>query len=232
MKRPDTKLTKDDIIEYNLQLLPKVKDIEPTYSIITRARNYNIKGGGSIEIDIYLTGSGIPEANKLVLVWSSPNIIDASSPGIAKYIIKEFKTRLNGKDMVVPLTEEEEQRIELSPHGNIFELPNAFFLPVPKSEDQLIPRIMGERIHAGHPPLSISLETLKTAKSGNYKIDIVLTYRYQNIFKQASDKVEFHITNWWDRNQRWVGIAGIVSAITAFILLLLTFLNIFGFIGG
>lgn len=229
MKRPDTKLSKDDIIEYNLQVLPKVKDLEPTYSIVTRARNYNIKEGDSIEIDIYLTGSGIPEANKLVLVWSSPNIIDSSSPGIAKHIIIEFKTKLNGKDMVVPLTEEKEQRTELSPDGIIFELPEAFFLPVPKSEDRLIPQIMSERNSAGYPPLSISLNTSKKAKSGNYKIDIVLTYRYQKVVKQASDKVDFRITNWWDRNQRWVGI---ISAIIAFILLLLTFLNIFGFIGG
>jgi len=223
MKRPDTKLTKDDIIEYNLQVLPKVKDIEPTYSIVTRARNYNIKEGDSIEIDIYLTGSGIPEGNKLVLVWSSPNIIDPSSPGIAKYIIMEFKTKLNGKDMVVPLTEEEEQRTELSPDGIIFELPEAFFLPVPKSEERLIPQVMAERNSAGYPPISISLKTLRKAKSGNYKIDIVLTYRYQNVFKQASDKVEFRITNWWDRHQWKVITAG---AIIAFFSLILLVINI------
>ena len=232
MKHPDTKLTTDDVTEYNLQVLPKVKDIEPTYSIVTRARNYNIKGGDSIEINIYLTGSGIPEANKLVLVWSSPEIIDASSPGIATTNIIEFRKKVNGKDIVVPLTEEKEERTELSPHGIIFELLKAFFLPVPKSEERLIPQVMAERNSAGYPPISISLKTLRKAKSGNYKIDIVLTYRYQNIFKQASDKVEFRITNWWDRNQRWVGIAGIVSAIITFILLLLTFLNISGFIGG
>ena len=232
MKRPDTKLNPDDIKEYNLQVLPKVKDTEPSYSIIARARNYNIKGDDSIDIDIYLTGSGIPEANKLVLVWSSPENIDVSRPGIATTNIIEYRTKVNGENIVVPLTTEKEQRIELSPDGTIFELLEAFFSPVPKSEERLIPQIMSERNSAGYPPLSISLKTLKKAKSGNYKIDIVLTYRYQNIFKQASDKVEFRITNWWDRNQRWVGIAGIVSAIIAFILLLLTFLNIFGFIGG
>jgi len=232
MKQPDIKLTKDDIIEYNEKIVPLCKDIEPIYSLVTRARNHNIKGGDNIEIDIYLTGLGIPDANKLVLVWSSPNIIDNSSPGVATYCIREFRKKLNGKDMVVPVTSEElTDHIELGPAGIILYLLKAFFLPVPKSEELVMPQIMAERNSAGYHPMSISLKTLKKAKPGNYKIDITLTYKYRNIVKQASDKVEFHITNWWDRNQRRVGIAGIVSAIFAFILLLLTFLNIFSSIG-
>jgi len=233
VKLSDSELTKDDIIEYNLQMLPKVKDVEPTYSIVTRARNHNIKGGDSIEIDIYLTGLGIPAANKLVLVWSSPSIIDATSPGVSKYTIQEVTKKLNGKDMIAPVAGGEYiDRFKLGPDGITIHLNKGYFLPVPKYEEIYMPQIVGERIHEGYPPISISLKTLRKAKSGNYKINIVLTYRYQSIFKQASDKVEFRITNWWDRNQRWVGIAGIVSAIIAFILLLLTFLNIFGFIGG
>ena len=70
--------------------------------------------------------------------------------------------------------------------------------------------------------MSISLKTLMEAKSGDYNIDITLTYRYHNIVKQVSDEVEFHITNWWDRNQWWVITAG---SIIAFILLVLTFIN-------
>lgn len=228
MKRPDTKLTNNDIIEYKRKVLPKVKDMEPIYSIVTRARNYNIKGGESIEIEIYLTGSGIPQANKLVLVWSSPNVIDASSPGIATTIIKGYPTKVNGEDITVPLATEEEQRIELSPDGIIFELPEAFFLPVPKGEERLIPQIMAERNFAGYPPLSISLKTLNKAKSGDYKIDIALTYRYQNIFKQASDKVEFRITNLWDRNHWWILPASVIIAFIS--LLVVAFFNTWSFI--
>ena len=62
-------LTDDNIKEYNEKVLPLVKDIEPVYSIVTRARSHNIRGGDNIEIDIYLTGLGIPDANKLVLFY-------------------------------------------------------------------------------------------------------------------------------------------------------------------
>ena len=229
MKRPDTKLKPNDIKEYKLQVLPKVKDIEPTYSIVARARNYDIKGGDNIDIDIYLTGSGIPEANKLVLVWSSPEILDASKPGIATTNIIEFRTKVNGEDVIVPLTTEKEQCIELSPDGNIFELPKTFFSPVPKSEERLIPQIMGERISAGYPPFSISLKTLKKAKTGKYKVDIVLTYMHQKVMKQTSNSVEFRITNWWDRKQGWILTAG---AVIAFISLILLVFNIWFPIGG
>lgn len=230
MKRPDIKLTKDDIIEYNLLLLPKVKDIEPNYSIVTRARNYDMKGGDSIEIDIYLTGLGIPEANKLILVWSSPNIIDASSPGVATYCIREpILKKLNDKDMIVPVASDQlVDHVELGPAGVILNLLKAYFLPVPKSKEQFAPQVMAERNSAGYPPISISLKTLRKAKSGNYKIDIVLTYRYRKSVKQASDEVKFHITSWWDRNRAWVVTTGTVIA---FVLLVLTFLNIWGFIG-
>ncbi|MBA7618660.1 hypothetical protein ES703_25990 [subsurface metagenome] len=230
MKPSDSELTNDDIIEYNLQLLPKVKNIEPTYSIVTRARNYNIKGGDSIEIDIYLTGLGIPAANKLVIVWSSPNIIDASSPGVATYSIQEATKRLNGKNMIAPVAGKEFiDHYKLDPNGVTIHLNKGYFLPVPKYEAIHMPQIVGERIHEGYPPISISLKTLRKAKSGDYKIDSTLTYIYHNITKQASDKVEFRITNWWDRNQWWVITLG---SIIAFILLVLTVINIWFPIAG
>jgi hypothetical protein len=230
MEGEDTKLTKNDIIEYNEKMLPPLKDMEPIYSIVTRARNYNIKGGDSIEIDIYLTGLGIPETNKLVLLWSSPNIIDASSPGVATYCIREAHVKLNGKDMTAPVAGEEYiQHSELDPNGIMFHLSRGYFLPVPKYKHPQIPQIVGERIHKGYPPMSISLKTLKEAKSGDYKIDLTLTYSYKKTIKQTSDKVEFRITSWWDRHQWWILTAG---SIIAFILLMLTVVNIWFPIGG
>ena len=82
-----------------------------------------------------------------------------------------------------------------------------------------MPQIVGERIHEGYHPISISLKTLKKAKSGDYEIDCTLTYKHREIVKQASDKVEFRITNWWDRHQGWIVTSG---SIIAFILLVLT----------
>lgn len=229
MGKNDIKLSAEDIVEYNRELLPKVKDLEPVYSIVVRARNHNIKGGDNIEIDTYLTGLGIPEYNKLVLLWSSPNVIDTSSPGVATYCIQEAKS-LNGRGMIAPLAGSKfVGQHKLDPNGITIHFNEAYFLPVPKYKHPNMPQIVGEMVHSGYHPLSISLKTLKKAKSGDYKIDLTLTYKHKNTLKQASSTVEFRITSWWDRNQWWIITSG---AVIAFISLILLVINIWLPIGG
>ena len=75
------RFNKEDIIKYNDGVLPLVKKLEPIYSIVARARSYRIKGEDDIIIDIHLTGLGIPDANKFIFLWSSPNVIDTSKEG-------------------------------------------------------------------------------------------------------------------------------------------------------
>ena len=231
----EMKLTDDNVREYHEKILPAVKNKEPLYSVVIRPRNYNVKGGDNIEVDIYLTGLGIPDKSKLYILCSSPNVIDTSSPGIGTSCIKLSIEKLNGKDMKVPVAGEEYvDHHEIDQNGLTFHSLEGLFLPVPKfpvtEEDQIrMHEIMAEKNFDGYDPISISLKTLKKAEPGDYEINVTLTYAYQNIIKQACDKVKFHITSWWDRNQRWVVTAGTIIALT---LLVLTFLNIWGFIGG
>jgi hypothetical protein len=82
-----------------------------------------------------------------------------------------------------------------------------------------LPIIVAERDSGSHCPISISLKTLSTADPGDYTVDLVFTYKHHNIAKQASDRVDFHITSWWDRNQWWIITGG---SVIAFILLILT----------
>jgi hypothetical protein len=230
MGKNDVTLTNADIIEYNEEVLPALESLEPTYSLVSRVRKRNIKGGESVEIDIYVTGLGIPEDNKLVLIWSSPNVIDVSSPGVATHCIKQATKQLKGKPMIAPIAGSKyATKSELDPNGIMINLNKGYFLPVPKRKKPHMPQIVGERVHAGYHPLSISLKTLKKAKSSDYKIDLNLTYRYKNTVKQAANTVEFRITNWWDRHQWWIITSG---SIIAFIVLMLTALNIFGLISG
>jgi len=227
-------LTDDNVIEYNKEILPSVKHKEPLYSVVTRPRKYNVKRGDNIEIDIYLTGLGVPDTSKLFILFSSPNIIDFSIPGIATTCVKYSPKKLNGKDTIIPVAGEKYvDRHEVDPNGLTFRSLEGFFLPVPKfpvtNEEQLLmPEVMAEKQFDGYDPISISLKTLSKAKPGDYEINTTLTYEYQNIIKQASNKVKFRITNWWDRNQWWVITSG---SIIAFILLVLTVVNIWFPIG-
>jgi hypothetical protein len=219
-----TEFTPDEIVEYNAEILPLVEGLEPAYSIVARARSRRIKGGDDITIDIHLTGIGIPDANKFIFLWSSPNVIDPSKGGDCVWCTKVLDAKIRGKDVTFPLAGEESSHVELDATGTMLHLHKGFFLPwpilpPPKGKELDLPIIVAERDSKGRCPISISLRTLRTAQPGDYTVDLVLTYRHHSIVKQASEKVEFHITSWWDRNQWWIITAG---SVTAFVLLVLT----------
>jgi len=232
-------LSDEYVIDYNEKLLVTLKAKEPCYSIIARSRKYNISPGNRIEIDIYITGLGIPDNNKLYAVFSSPDVIDNSIMGTLKSCIKLGLDKLKDKDTIFPLSGNKYfETHELDTNGTTIHLNKGYFLPVPKSakpvgsEEKLgsegqdfMEVIMAEKQFDGYDPISLSLPTLKTAKSGDYEIYFTLTYEYQNVIKQASHKTQFHITSWWDRNQAKVVIASAIVAVAAFVLLALTYVN-------
>jgi len=225
------KFTPDEMVEYNAEILPLVQNLEPIYSIVARARSHRIKGGDDIVIDIHLSGVGNLDANKFIFLWSSPNVIDSSKLGDCTYCTKVFEGKIGGKDVTFPLADEESYHLKLDATGTMLNLNKGFFLPwpilpPPKGTQPDLPIIVAERDSKGRCPISISLKTLRKAKPGDYTVDLVFTYRHHNIVKQASDKVEFHVTSWWDRNQWWIITAG---SVIAFILLVLTV--IIGIIG-
>ncbi len=228
------------VIDYNEKLLVTLKAKEPCYSIIARSRKYNISPGKKIEIDIYITGLGIPDNNKLYAVFSSPDVIDNSIMGTLKTCIKLGLDKLKDKDTIFPLSGNKcLETHALDTNGTTIHLNKGYFLPVPKSakpvgseeklgsegQDFRMEMIMAEQQFDDYAPISLSLPTLKTAKRGDYEIYFTLTYEYQNVIKQASHKTQFHITNWWDRNQAKVYMGSAGLAVAAFVLMVLTYIN-------
>lgn len=57
------------------------------YSIVTCNRTPKVNPGEKLEIEIFLSGYGIPEKNKLSIKWSSPYVIDKKNPGFFSYCI-------------------------------------------------------------------------------------------------------------------------------------------------
>ena len=219
-----TDFSPNEIAEYNAKILPQVKNLEPNYSVVARARSHRIKGGDDIKIDMHLTGVGIPDASKLIFLWSSPNVIDSSKEGDCIWCTRLLGGEIGGKDVIFPLAGEESFHVELDATGTMLHLHKGFFLPwpiltAPKGRQLDLPIIVAERDSKGRCPISISLKTVRTAQPGDYTVDLVLTYTHRSTVKQASEKVEFHITSWWERNQWWIITAG---SVIAFVLLVLT----------
>jgi hypothetical protein len=216
------KISEKDINNYQKEIKDYYQKVEPVYSIIARPLSYAIKGGEDIQISVFLTGLGLPDSNKLVLSWASPRIIDSSSAGNATSCIKTATSRdKEGRRTFYPLVGDEYiETVELEKNGITIFLNHGYFLLVPGlsapfEENLSMCSVMAEKVYNNNPPTIICLKTLSNAESGDYEIDVTLTYTYKNVAKQATAKVTIHITSWWDRHQWWILTAG---AIITFIL--------------
>ena len=198
------------------------------YSLIPRCRKTNIKPGDKLEIEIFMTGYGIPEYNKLDIKSSSPYVI---ASGLMYYSIKEAtNNKTNEKQPVSGKAYLEE--VPLTQIGIVMSLVRAYFMDnprdLPKDIDFGIPMIMSENSWDDYPPILLTIITNKKAPKGDYDIYLTFTYSIQGNLSQDQKVVQFHINNWWERNQGWIGIIGAFIAIVSLIAnLVFSILNLY-----
>lgn len=180
-------------------------DTEAVYSIDAHVRNPVVNPGDTVEIEVYLSGYGIPEKNKLMMIWSSPYVIDKTGPGnftfLTNYDINTNTITWGFIDL-------------RSTIGNTtgapcawLVLPPVFFEPaaalLPKEfPDTGLRMVMGETNWNDEPPILVKLKTSEVALSGDYQVKFTFTYGNETNLKQDYESVEFHITSRWERNQQ------------------------------
>jgi hypothetical protein len=74
------------------QVVPPSREFVPAYRLVSRNRTPTVSPGGTVEIEMFLSGYGVPEKNKLHIQWSSPHVIDKKNPGSLKRIAVEPPT--------------------------------------------------------------------------------------------------------------------------------------------
>ena len=178
---------------------------EAIYSIDAHVRHPEINPGQAVEIEVYLSGYGIPEKTKLMIIWSSPYVIDENDPGKITYL-KGYD--ISGGNFTVLFAD-----IPLNV-GNITGTSGAWLVPslatfepavalLPKDfpEDIGLKMVMGETNWNGNPPILVKLNTRKGASAGDYQVKFTFTYGDETNLKQDFKTVEFHVTSYWERNQ-------------------------------
>jgi hypothetical protein len=197
------------------------------YSIVSRNRTPRINPGGKVEIEIFLSGYGMPENNKLYIQWSSPYIINRKDVGILTSCIAFIEDRTTGKTQPAAgnkfADSPDNPPLRLLPTGATIILNRGYFSDDPvfskdkgASKSKLVP-IMAESSWDDLPPLYLKLNTAKDAPSGDYDISFIFTYGDSQNLLQDYKLVQFHITSWWERNQGWVVPIGVVIAFFSFI---------------
>jgi len=179
------------------------------YSLIIRNRKPNIKSGDTLELEVFLSGYGVPEQHKLIVQWSSPYVIDKDNPGFFTTNIATA-TDKTGKITGVATGKPYVQKMNISPIGTTIVLGQAHFWEKPS--DNTMPNnglrgILSESEWDNEPPLFFKINTAKNAHSGDYDITFTFTYTNAKYVFQDYKTTPFHITSWWERNQFWIEIA-------------------------
>jgi hypothetical protein len=138
----------------------------------------SIDPGDKIEIEIFISGYGDVEKNKLFISFSSSALIDEKNPGNIKTCIK---TLINTKtNEISPLAGEDQvQSRPCDKVGVIIGLSKGYFLDKPASPsppDTMFAPIMVESKWSGLSPIFLTLNTSKKTPPGNYDVNLVLTY--------------------------------------------------------
>ncbi len=206
-----------------LELMSKSPKSPPSvYSLISRNRTPRLNPGGAIEIEIYLSGYGVPDKNKLVVQLSSPYIIDEDSPGKATLYKRHSTKRPIGNN--IPL---ETLEFNISNIGVTMRLDTIYFAEVAQTVPECgLKNVYGEGVWGSErkPPIYLQINTSKKARPGNYEIALVFTYKTGTDSRQDCKAVPVHITSWIERYQ-WliylgVGVAFaslVINAIGAFL---------------
>jgi len=182
---------------------------EPVYSINAYVRDPEIKPSQTLEIEIYLSGFGIPEYNKLYINWTAPHVINESEPGnwtVWGQPMDTFGTSY-AHSMYIILPTNVFGPFELLPQG---------------SEDHGLNLLYSEHDDNGEPPISINLNTIKDADSGDYQVKLTFTYGNETNLKQDYQEIQFHVLSgleqWQEKYQAGLTFAALIVAVVSLLI--------------
>jgi hypothetical protein len=190
--------------------MPKAK-----YLLMPNLLTPEVNPGKAIEFEIFITGGGPVEENKLYLTWPSA-IINKEDAGEVTTCIKTELDTSTG--CMRPISGE--NCLQTFPCtallGKTLRLSTGFFLEKPGEQTGLLSRRMAELKWDDHPPALVKLNTDKEAPSGDYDIGLALSYSSGDDIEITKETVKVHIRNWVERHPRIVGVS-VVATIAAFI---------------
>lgn len=186
--------------------------MEAEYTTIAVNHTPEIDPGDTIRFDLYWSGSGIPDKNRLYLNYN-PALISDSDPGEIRMYVRMATNEKTGENHPVS-GEEHKQLQKIDVPGTHIGLTETVFYP-DSSEDPpewFVPSRISERGHDHHAPVEVRINTEGTPP-GDYTIPIILNYVTEGTLKQDRRNVDIHVTSWPERHRRALEIMGIIGAI-------------------
>jgi len=197
--------------------------LKASYALICRARKPIIDAGGKVEIEIYITGYGHVEKNKL-LIHPTTALLRPDDPGKIEYCIDAERDHDSGKltgrvsaganQLTGGLLESSGSSVVLN-QGNFMDNPTQ----VQDHHQTGLPQIMAELICDKNPPILVTVNSPPDIHPGDYKVFFTLTYSDGEDIAFDQKEVTIHVRTWTENHQKVVAIALIASVISIFGLL-------------
>jgi hypothetical protein len=209
--------------EASIKEVPKsLIETKAKYTIVTRNRTPTIKPGEIAEIEIFLSGYGTPEANKLYIQLSSPSVLNDIEPGALTSCIGLAKNQegrifaVSGKSHLQTFKLTKSGATIILNKGNFYR--HGVKTDAPDYAISEVGRVMAENIWDDEPPLLLRMNTSKKARSGDYDVTFTFTYGKEESLWQDYKTVGLHIKSRWERNQGWVVPIGVIFGFLSLII--------------
>ncbi len=155
----------------------------PSFSLFTYSNDLVVNAGETVSIEMFISGVGDVEANKLVFTVP-PNIIEGENITETYYFPAE---RTN-----------ETPTIRLIHSGTDFYLEKEYFMY--DSSKSGVFMNFGEETHGGEEPLNLSFTINSSAPPGDYVISTVLFYKSGSQWYQSERNITIHIRSFFEQN--------------------------------
>ena len=182
------------------------------YIVLPRVRTPSVNPGDNIDIELFLTGYGVPQRNKLYIAYSS-QLIDASNP---IRIQSSIAVASDGKGEKRALTGTEVLQVnDLDIAGCTMNLNKGYFMDRPQEKVPAdgIPQLTSEVTWDGHPPLLLMLRASQRAPAGDYDIHFALSYSDDAGMEISMARAIVHVRDWWERHRGQATVTAIVIAL-------------------
>lgn len=170
------------------------------YTVTPILEDPYIDRGGKLKLELYFSGQGNVEDNKLHIQFPLDRVFEKDS----SRIVRRF--------------EDEKGVTEVTDHadniGHTMGLDEEYFKYDTNSDSpEEFGRVNSERSYQGKAPLSVELQTKEDAVPGDYSIPITFTYKSRDSgLRQDFNEINFHVNSWQEENRKALEIIAAIAA--------------------
>ncbi|TKX86140.1 hypothetical protein EXE43_09930 [Halorubrum sp. SS5] len=192
-----------------------MSNMKASYELISVAQSSHINPGDTAQIEVYITGYGDIERNKLHIIHSVPDFLSDSDPG--KIYLPIAGLYDDSDEMSGVASGPFVGKKELGDTGTMIHLhPSYFVEPARRRKSDELPDVLAEGSHEGLAPVQVQINSSKTTPPGDYDFTFTLSYEDdKGEVRQTQQTTSIHVNSWVERNRKTLRVIGLIVALVS-----------------